>query len=67
MDVYVIGQLTALHYNTETKKMQYMSDNYREAVSMCARRVLRLSDFDVNMIMRAKKKDGYELVERYTA
>lgn len=62
MDVYVIGQLTGLHYNTETKKMSYTMDIY-EAVSERAKHVLRLSDLDVNMIILAKKKDGYELVE----
>lgn len=69
MDVYVIGQLTGLyydiglHYNTETKKMHYMMDVVREEVSERAKHVLRLSNFDVHMIMLAKKKDGYELVE----
>ena len=63
MNVYVIGQLVGLHYNTETKKMHYMMDIVREAVSERGRHVLRLTDFDVNMIMLAKKKDGYELVE----
>ena len=63
MNVYVIGQLVGLHYNTKTKKMHYMMDIIREAVAECAEHVLRLTDFDVNMIMLAKKKDGYELVE----
>lgn len=62
MDVYVIGQLTGLHYNTETKKMSYTMDIY-EAISERSKHVLRLSDLDVNMIMLVKKKDGYELVE----
>lgn len=63
MNIYVIGQLVGLHYNTETKKMHYMMDIVMNAITECGEHVLRLTDHDVNMIMLAKKKAGYELVE----
>lgn len=63
MIVFVTGEFVTLQYDTETKRMQYGTEALPRFVLEHGKHVLRLSDLDVHMIMIAKKKEGYELVE----